>query len=153
MRITLIREILSNSYRNSCNGRPESESGLASLKYEDFTKYFTGLKRNYGFCNIHNGYKDESGKIKFEPKDYGWAKKEITDQDYEEHLNGAKSIGVNPCDDEGKAIFGAIDIDPKNYTSFSLQKYLKTIEEKNYLSYLSNQNQVDYIYIYLQKKK
>ena len=98
---------------------------------KDFIKYFTGLKRNYGFCNIHNGYKDESGKIKFEPKDYGWAKKEITDQDYEEHLNGAKSIGVNPCDDEGKAIFGAIDIDPKNYTSFSLQKYLKTIEEKN----------------------
>ena len=61
---------------------------------KDFIKYFTGLKRNYGFCNIHNGYKDESGKIKFEPKDYGWAKKEITDQDYEEHLNGVKSIGV-----------------------------------------------------------
>ena len=57
-------------------------------------------------------------------------KKEITDQDYEEHLNGAKSIGVNPCDDEGKAIFGAIDIDPKNYTNFNLQKYLKVIEEK-----------------------
>ncbi len=44
---------------------------------KDFIKYFTGLKRNYGFCNIHNGYKDESGKIKFEPKDYGWAKKEL----------------------------------------------------------------------------
>ena len=97
---------------------------------KDFIKYFTGLKRNYGFCNIHNGYKDESGKIKFEPKDYGWAKKEITDKDYEEHLSGVKSIGVNPCDDEGKAIFGAIDIDPKNYTNFNLQKYLKTIDEK-----------------------
>ena len=97
---------------------------------KDFIKYFTGLKRNYGFCNIHNGYKDESGKIKFEPKDYGWAKKEITDKDYEEHLSGVKSIGVNPCDDEGKAIFGAIDIDPKNYTDFNLQKYLKTIDEK-----------------------
>ena len=30
---------------------------------KEFVKYFTGLKRNYGFCNIHNGYKDESGKI------------------------------------------------------------------------------------------
>ena len=29
-----------------------------------------------------------------------------------------------------KHIFGAIDIDPKNYTNFNLQKYLKTIEEK-----------------------
>ena len=90
---------------------------------KDFIKYFTGLKRNYGFCNIHNGYKDESGKIKFEPKDYGWAKKEITDQDYEEHLNGAKSIGVNPCDDEGKAIFGAIDID---YQMVTMLKKLLT---------------------------
>ena len=98
---------------------------------KDFIKYFTGLKRNYGFCNIHNGYKDESGKIKFEPKDYGWAKKEITNQDYEDHLTGKKSIGINPCDDEGNAIFGAIDIDPKNYTNFKLEKYLKVIQEKN----------------------
>ena len=98
---------------------------------KDFIKYFTGLKRNYGFCNIEKGYKDESGKIKFDPKDYGWAKKEITDQDYEDHLTGKKSIGINPCDDEGTSIFGAIDIDPKSYTNFNLKKYLEIITEKN----------------------
>ena len=98
---------------------------------KDFIKYFTGLKRNYGFCNIERGYKDESGKIKFDPKDYGWAKKEITDQDYEDHLTGKKSIGINPCDDEGTSIFGAIDIDPKSYTNFNLKKYLEIITEKN----------------------
>jgi len=32
----------------------------------DFIKYFTGLQRNYGFCNIKNGYKDpNTGKLKF----------------------------------------------------------------------------------------
>ena len=98
---------------------------------DEFIKYFTGLKRNYGFCNVQNGYKDEFGKIKFDHKDYGWAKKEISNKDYEEHLSGKKSIGINPCDDEGKAIFGAIDIDPKNYTNFKLEKYLKIIDEKN----------------------
>jgi hypothetical protein len=97
---------------------------------KEFIKYFTGLKRNYGYCNVENGYKDESGKIRFDPKDYGWAKRPISDQDYIDHLNGKKSIGIQPCDDDGLAIFGAIDIDPKNYTDFKPEKYLKIIEEK-----------------------
>jgi hypothetical protein len=34
--------------------------------HKEFKEYFTGLTRNYGFCNINNGYKDlETGKIKF----------------------------------------------------------------------------------------
>ena len=41
---------------------------------KDFIKYFTGLKRNFGFCNINNGYKDpDTGKLKFNPGDYGWS--------------------------------------------------------------------------------
>ena len=96
----------------------------------EFIKYFTGLKRNYGYCNVNKGYKDESGKIRFDAKDYGWAKRPINDQDYIDHLEGKKSIGIQPCDDKGLAIFGAIDIDPKNYTDFSPEKYLKIIEEK-----------------------
>jgi len=97
---------------------------------KEFIKYFTGLKRNYGYCNVDKGYKDEAGKIRFDPRDYGWAKRPITDQDYVAHLNGKKSIGIQPCDDDGLAIFGAIDIDPKNYTDFKPEKYLKIIEEK-----------------------
>ena len=40
----------------------------------DFIKCFTGLQRNFGFCNISNGYTDpNTGKIKFNAGDYGWS--------------------------------------------------------------------------------
>jgi len=99
---------------------------------KDFIKYFRGLERNYGFCNIEKGYTDqESGKLKFNPGDYGWSAEPILDKDYIEHLNGKKSIGIQPCNDEGMASFGAIDIDPKNYTNFKIENYLKIIAENN----------------------
>tara|TARA_R110002020_G_scaffold245581_3_gene459294 strand:- start:1060 stop:2685 length:1626 start_codon:yes stop_codon:yes gene_type:complete len=98
---------------------------------EEFITYFTGLKRNYGFCNIDNGYKDpESGKIKFKPGDYGWSSSPVLKQDYQDHLEGKKSIGIQPCDDDGMASFGAIDIDP-DYKNFNASKYLKIIEEND----------------------
>jgi len=98
---------------------------------EEFITYFTGLKRNYGFCNIDNGYKDpESGKIKFKPGDYGWSSSPVLKQDYQDHLEGKKSIGIQPCDDDGMASFGAIDIDP-DYKNFNASKYLKIIEKND----------------------
>jgi len=97
----------------------------------DFIKYFTGLKRDYGFCNIDKGYKDlETGKIRFNSGDYGWAGKPITDEDYQEHLNGNKSIGIQPCNDNNLARFGAIDIDPKIYKNFDIKFYLDVIQDK-----------------------
>ena len=34
--------------------------------HKEFKNHFTGLTRNFGFCNISNGYKDpDTGKIKF----------------------------------------------------------------------------------------
>ena len=99
---------------------------------KDFIKYFSGLQRDFGFCNVENGYIDpESGKLKFAPGDYGWSKRPITDQDYQDHLSGKKAIGIQPCDDDAMASMGAIDVDPKNYKTFKLQNYLKIIEEKN----------------------
>ena len=99
---------------------------------EKFRKYFSGLERNYGFCNIKNGHRDqESGKLKLDPGDYGWSGKSITDKDYEEHLTGIKSIGVQPCTDEGLARFGAIDIDPKKYDKFDVNKFLQKIQQKD----------------------
>jgi hypothetical protein len=90
---------------------------------EDFEKFFSGLQRDYGFCNVENGYIDpESGKLKFDPGDYGWSKRNITTQDYQDHLEGKRSIGIQPCDDNAKASFGAIDVDPKNYKDFKLKK-------------------------------
>ncbi len=97
----------------------------------EFIKYFTGLKRNYGFCNVSKGYKDpNTGKIKFHSGDYGWSGKPITDEDYKLHLNGQKSIGIQPCDDNGYARFGAIDIDPKTYENFNIKFYLDIIQQK-----------------------
>jgi hypothetical protein len=98
---------------------------------QDFIKYFTGLKRNYGFCNISNGYTDpDTGKLKFKSGDYGWSGKPITDSDYKQHLDGTKSIGIQPCNDNNLARFGAIDIDPKNYKELDTKFFLDTIQEK-----------------------
>ena len=62
---------------------------------KDFIKYFTGLKRNFGFCNINNGYKDpDTGKLKFNPGDYGWSGKLITEEDYKLLLDNFENIEV-----------------------------------------------------------
>ena len=96
---------------------------------KDFEKYFSGLKRDFGFCNVKNGYHDpKTNKLKFDPGDYGWAKRPITDKDYEDHLKGTKSIGIQPCTDESTARFGAIDVDKY---PIDREFYLKTIQEKN----------------------
>ena len=59
---------------------------------KEFGKYFNGLERDYGFCNVENGYiEPESGKLKFDPGDYGWSKRAITQADYDAHLNGNKA--------------------------------------------------------------
>jgi len=99
---------------------------------KDFKDFFKGLKRDFGFRNVDNGYLDEvTGKLKFEPGDYGWSKRTITDDDYTNHLEGKIAIGIQPCDDDSNASFGAIDIDPKQYNEFTPQKYLKIIQDKN----------------------
>jgi len=98
---------------------------------EKFRKAFTGLERNFGFCNVNNGYTDpDTGKIKFRSGDYGWSGKPITDKDYQQHLDGTKSIGIQPCNDDGLARFGAIDIDPKVYKNLDVKYYLDIIQEK-----------------------
>src|SRR5210317_630177 len=98
---------------------------------QEFIKNFTGLERNYGFCNISNGYEDpDTGKIRFKNGDYGWSGKPITQFDYKQHLDGTKSIGIQPCNDSDLARFGAIDIDPKIYKNLDVKYYLDIIQEK-----------------------
>jgi hypothetical protein len=93
----------------------------------NFIEYFTGLQRNFGFADLTKNIKDPTtGKLKPE---YGWSKQPITEQDYLDHLEGNKSIGIQPCDDDGIARFGAIDIDSKDYKDFSIKKYLDIIKQ------------------------
>jgi len=94
-----------------------------------YIEIFTGLKRDYGYADITSAFKDPStGKLKLK---YGWAAKELLDSDYIAHLEGKKSIGVQPCNDDGLAHFGAIDIDSDEYDNFDLRKYLEIIDKKN----------------------
>ena len=61
-----------------------------------FIKIFSGLERNYGYCNVKNGYTDpETGKLKFKPGDYGWSQDAVTDQDYIDHINGENLSAFN----------------------------------------------------------
>ena len=96
---------------------------------QKFIEIFTGLKRDYGYADINSAFKDPStGKLKLK---YGWAAKELNESDYIAHLNGSKSIGIQPCDDDGLARFGAIDIDSEAYNDFNIRKYLEIIDQKN----------------------
>jgi len=97
---------------------------------KDFIEIFTGLKRNYGFADLSELVMDpETNKMR--PKRYGWTHKEITDKDYIDHLNGRKSIGIQPCTDEGLVKFGAIDVDDQqgSYKGIPIKKILDTIRE------------------------
>ena len=93
---------------------------------KDYIEYFTGLQRSYGICKIDNGYIDEiTGKKKWQ---HEWTNKPVTNEDYEDHIKGIKSIGIQPCTDEGMARFGAIDVDQY---PIDRKFYLGIIQDKN----------------------
>ena len=83
---------------------------------EKYIQIFNGYRGAYGVANIKNAYVDpDSGKLRLKPGDYRWNYQELTDDIYTDHLNGKKSIGIQPCNEEGETKFGLIDIDPGNY--------------------------------------
>ncbi len=93
---------------------------------KEYIEYFTGLQRSYGVCKVDDGYIDEvTGKKKWK---HEWAKSPVTDQDYEDHIKGIRSIGIQPCTDDGMARFGAIDVD-----KYPIDKkfYLDVIQDKD----------------------
>ena len=92
---------------------------------KEYIEYFSGLKRSYGVCKIDDGYIDEAtGKKKWK---HEWAKTPVTHKDYEDHIKGIKSIGIQPCTDEGMARFGAIDVDKY---PIDTKFYLDIIQDK-----------------------
>ena len=110
---------------------------------KEYIEYFTGLQRSYGVCKVDDGHIDEvTGKKKWK---HEWAKMPVTDQDYLDHIKGIRSIGIQPCTDDGMARFGAIDVDKYLLIeSFILMSSrIKTCQ-----LYLSCPKVVDYIYMY-----
>jgi hypothetical protein len=98
-------------------------------KEKRFIEAFKGLERAFGKADLTKLSIDPStGKAK---PVYGWSHHPIKEQDYLDHLNGRQSIGIQPCDDNGMAQFGAIDIDDKqhSYSNFPYKKYLDIIAE------------------------
>ena len=78
-----------------------------------FIEIFEGLKQDVGIAYL-NKLETDSVTGKKRPV-YGWQHKPITNQDYLDHLEGKKSIGIQPCNEENMARFGAIDIDDKQH--------------------------------------
>ena len=94
---------------------------------EDFIKIFSGFDLDFGKADMSNIEVDtERNKVK--PR-YEWAGRNINTQDYQLHLNGKISIGIQPCRIDRKASFGCIDIDPKNYSEFKIETYLAYFQQ------------------------
>ena len=94
---------------------------------DEFIKLFSGLKENFGKADMSKAEFDkERNKIK---PSYVWAKESLTSTHYQQHLEGKISIGIQPCTKDGKASFGCIDVDPKNYKDFNIPILLSYIEK------------------------
>ena len=94
-----------------------------------YIEYFNGYRLAYGVADFEHpdAYIDqENGKKK---PVYRWNYEEFTDVIYQEHLEGNISVGIQPTNEKGSAIFGVIDVDPKQYENFDKQFYLETIQE------------------------
>ena len=118
-----------------------------------YIQIFDGYKGAYGVADIKNAYRDpDSGKLRLKPGDYRWNYEKLTDQVYNDHLNGIKSIGMQPCNEEGETKFGLIDIDPKNYINFDRKVVIDKIQEFNLplIPILSKSGSI-HLYIFMKK--
>ena len=94
---------------------------------QEYIKIFNGYRHAYGIADWTNAVIDpENGKKK---PVYRWNYEEFTDAIYQEHLEGNISVGIQPTNEKGSAIFGVIDVDPKQYENFDKKFYLETIQQ------------------------
>ena len=92
-----------------------------------YIQIFDGYKGAYGVADWTNVKIDPvSGKKK---PDYRWASEEFTDQIFIDHLNGAKSVGIQPTNESAKVKFGLIDVDPNNYKDYNKKFFIDKIQE------------------------
>ena len=94
-----------------------------------YIEFFNGYRHAYGVADFEHpdAYIDsETGKKK---PVYRWNFEELTNEIYQQHLEGKLSIGIQPCNEKNHARFGAIDIDPQEYVDFDRKFYLDKIKE------------------------
>ena len=92
-----------------------------------YIELFNGYKGAYGVADWTNVKIDPiSGKKK---PDYRWNFESFTDQIFIDHLNGAKSVGIQPTNENGEVKFGLIDVDPKNYENYDKKFFIDRIQE------------------------
>ena len=86
---------------------------------KEFIELFKGYEGDFGMADMSNTSVD-TDKNKIKPN-YEWAGRPVTDSDYLNHLQGKKSIGIQPCKIDKTAQFGCIDIDPPDYGTFKVE--------------------------------
>jgi len=95
--------------------------------FDEFIKLFTGYQGDFGIADMSGAELDhERNKLK---PSYEWAGRPITAADYQDHISGKISIGIQPCRPDKTAQFGCIDIDLKDYKEFKIEKYLALFQQ------------------------
>ncbi len=94
---------------------------------EKYIKFFEGYRQAYGVADMSTLKVDPESR-KQKPV-YRWNDEELTDKVYLNHLQGTQSIGVQPCNENGEARFGVIDVDPQNYEEFDKKFFIDTIQD------------------------
>mgnify|MGYP001240960940 CR=1 FL=1 len=91
---------------------------------ERYIEFFNGYRNAYGVADFnHQDSKVDSETGKKKPV-YRWNFEELTNDIYQQHIKGELSIGIQPCTEDSEVKFGVIDIDPKDYASFSKKGFL-----------------------------
>jgi len=92
-----------------------------------YIQIFNGYRGAYGVADWTNVKIDPvSGKKK---PDYRWNFEPLTDQIYIDHLNGTKSVGIQPTNENSEVKFALIDIDPNNYVNYDRKFFIDKIQE------------------------
>ena len=92
-----------------------------------YIQIFDGYRGAYGVADWTNVKIDPvSGKKK---PDYRWNFEPFTDQIFIDHLSGAKSVGIQPTNENSEVKFGLIDIDPNNYVNYDKKFFIDKIQE------------------------
>ena len=92
-----------------------------------YIQIFNGYRGAYGVADWTNVKIDPvSGKKK---PDYRWNFEPFTDQIFIDHLSGAKSVGIQPTNENSEVKFGLIDIDPNNYVNYDKKFFIDKIQE------------------------